>query len=207
MNNEIREPAVAYGKRKLTEDEYLAFEENATERHEFHKGEIFRMYGHGELLAMSGAAKNHNEIFTNIFGVLAAELKGKQCRPYGPDMRLHIKQNTLYTYPDISIYCKQDQQFEEGDNASNPAVIFEILSPSTRNYDMGGKFSLYRDIPSLKEYILVDSETIMAAAFRINSNQHWELEEYKQLTDTLELQTVKLSLPLTGIYEGVEFPA
>ena len=117
-------------------------------------------------------------------------------------MRVHIPQNTLYTYPDISIICKDIFEASEDDNARNPTVIFEILSPSTKNYDMGGKFALYRDIPALKEYILVDSETISIAAFRINETDHWELEEYKNLTETLLVKTVQLSIMLTEIYEG-----
>jgi Uma2 family endonuclease len=198
MNNEIREPAVAYGKKKITVEEYFEFEKDSGEKYEYYKGEVF---------AMSGATLHHNIISMNLAVLIGSKLKGHTCRPFNSDQRIRIPENDLYTYPDLSIVCGPVQTANNDQvNILNPSVIIEVLSPSTRNYDMGGKFSLYRDIPSLKEYILVDSETIMAAAFRINSNQHWELEEYKQLTDTLELQTVKLGLPLTGTYEGVEFP-
>ncbi len=205
MRNEVREPAVAYGKSKFTEEEYLQMERLATERHEYYKGEIFAMHGFGDLLAMSGAAENHNEIFSNLFTSIGSQLKGKKCRPYGPDMRLYVAENTLYTYPDISIYCKDPVDREKSDDiAENPTVIIEILSPSTRNYDMGGKFDLYRDISTLKEYILVDSEAVKAYAFRINETGHWELEEYKRAEDTLEIKVLQLSIPLTEIYEGTK---
>ena len=202
---EVREPAVAYGKNKFTEEEYLRMERDSGEKHEYYKGEIFRMHGHGELLAMSGAGDNHNEIFSNFFGELASRLKGKNCRPYGPDMRMHIPENTLYTYPDISIYCKKPVDGPDDDIATSPTVIVEILSPSTRNYDMGGKFDLYRDIPSLKEYILVDTQSVRVYAFRINEGGHWELEEYKSIQDKLLIKTTELFIPLADIYEAVKF--
>jgi Uma2 family endonuclease len=110
---EIRELTVAYGKNKFTEDEFLRMERLSKERHEYYRGEIFRMHGHGDLLAMSGAGDNHNEIFTNLFGDLAIKLKGKKCKPYGPDMRMHIPENTLYTYPDIAIYANNLQIYPE----------------------------------------------------------------------------------------------
>ncbi|MEO7982791.1 MAG: hypothetical protein ABI688_01795, partial [Bacteroidota bacterium] len=82
---DLREPAVLYGKNKFTEEEYLRMERDSVERHEYYKGEVFVMPGHGQLLAMSGAGKDHNEIFSNLFGELAMKLKGKNSRPYGPD--------------------------------------------------------------------------------------------------------------------------
>src|SRR6266542_3672681 len=94
--HEVREPAIAYGKQKLTIEEYLQYEKASTEKHEYYKGEIF---------AMSGASNRHNWIFKNLYGNLAQQLKGNPCQPFGPDMRMHILENTLFTYPDISIYC------------------------------------------------------------------------------------------------------
>lgn len=205
MNLELREPVVAYGKKKFTIEEYLEFERASDERHEYYLGEIFRMDGHGELLAMSGAGNNHNEIFSNLFLAVGNQLKGKKCRPYGPDMRMYIPENTLYTYPDISIYCKDPVDGPDDDIATNPTVIIEILSPSTRNYDMGGKFDLYRDIPTLKEYILADTQSVRVYAFRINEGGHWELEEYKNIQDTLLIKVADLSIPLSTIYEAVKF--
>jgi len=202
---EVREPAVAYGKNKFTEEEYLKMERASDEKHEYYKGEIFRMHGHGDLLAMSGAGDNHNEIFSSLFRELSAQLKGKNCRPYGPDMRMHIPENTLYTYPDISIYCKRPVDGSDDDVATNPTVIIEILSPSTRNYDMGGKFDLYRDISTLKEYILVDTQSVRVYAFRINEGGHWELEEYKSVQDKLLIKAIQISISITDIYEAVIF--
>lgn len=205
---EVREPAVAYGKNKFTVEEYLQMEKAATERHEYYQGEIFQMQGHGELLAMSGAANRHNIIFSNLFIAVGNALKGKPCRPYGPDMRLNIPENTLFTYPDISIYCGEPESIpEDEDSVVNPTVLIEILSPSTREYDRGGKFKLYRDIPTLQEYILVDTKTLNVEAFRLNKSKHWELEEYTLLSEALAIPSIDVFIPLAEIYATTKLAA
>jgi Uma2 family endonuclease len=198
---EVNEPIVAYGKKNFTVQEYLEFEKSSLEKHEFYKGEIFRMHGHGELLAMSGASTRHNIIFSNLFTGLGLRLKGKPCQPYGPDMRINIPENTLYTYPDITIVCGElENSPEDEDSVIKPTIIIEILSPSTKNYDRGEKFKLYRDISSLREYILVDTAAIHIEAFRINSGGHWELEEYKLLSGQLSLISIDVAIPVADIY-------
>ena len=150
MKNEVKEPALKYS--HASPAEYLERERTASEKHEYYLGEVF---------AMSGASLAHNKIFSNLFGYIAGKLKGKSCRPYGSDLRIHIPKNTLFTYPDITIICGEpiltDDKF---DTATNPSIIIELLSTSTRNYDKGEKFTLYRDIESLQEYILVDTEKV-----------------------------------------------
>jgi len=191
---EVREPAIAYGKQKLSIEEYLQFEKESVEKHEYYRGEIF---------AMAGASDSHNWIFTNLLVGLANKLKGGSCRPYGSDMRMHIPENTLFTYPDISIYCgpAQPTDFDQ-ESFLHPTVIFEILSPSTKQYDRGEKFMLYRDIPSLKEYVLVDSESIRVEDFQINEKGFWELHDYKLPDDNVFLPSLQISISLKEIYEG-----
>jgi Uma2 family endonuclease len=193
---ELREPAVAYGKQKFSIEEYLAMEESATEKHEYYSGGIF---------AMSGAKMPHNIISVNILVELGNKLKGKKCRTFNSDMRIHIEANTLFSYPDISIVCGEPETLNNDNwNILNPAVIIEVLSPSTRNYDRGEKFKLYRDIPTLKEYILVDSESIHIEIFRLNATRHWELEEYNAVEEMLFIQTVNEHIALADIYTGVK---
>ncbi len=202
----VHEPIAAYGKKKFTEQEYLEFERASDEKHEYYQGEIFRMQGHGELLAMSGAGNRHNIIFSNLFGELMIKLKGRTCQPYGPDMRINIPENTLYTYPDISVFCYELPQLpEDKDTAVNPTVLIEILSPSTREYDRGGKFKLYRDIPTLKEYVLVDSESVNVEIFRLNRNNHWELEELKTPEASVQFESLVIDIPLKDIYHRIRF--
>ncbi|MGC4234737.1 MAG: Uma2 family endonuclease [Niabella sp.] len=133
------------------------------------------------------------------------KLKGKPCKPFGSDMRIHIPENTLFTYPDISIICGDIISAEEDeDTALLPSVLIEILSPSTKNYDRGEKFKLYRDIPSLKEYILVDSESVNIEAFRLNAHSHWELEEYRSLKDILTIKTIDVAISIQDIYNDTK---
>lgn len=193
---EVRDPIVLHDKTKFSIEEYLRFEKDSPEKHEFFRGEIF---------AMSGASNRHNLIFSNLFTGIGIQLKGKSCKPFGSDMRIHVAENTLFTYPDISIICGEivSAPMDE-DTATQPTVLIEILSPSTRNYDRGGKFKLYRDISTLKEYILIESETIGIEVFRVNSRGHWELEEYKSIADTLQIPCLEVSLPLADIYDGTK---
>lgn len=193
---EVKEPAIAYGKQKFTIEEYLKMERASEHKHEYFNGEIF---------AMSGAGLRHNVIFRNLYGKLAYRLEGKPCQPYGSDLRIHIPENTLFTYPDISIICRDIVTDEkDDDNVIQPSVLIEILSPSTRNYDRGTKFKLYRDIPSLKEYILIDSEAISVEIFRLTETGHWQLEEYKRLADSFQINTVSFQLTLDEVYQGTK---
>ena len=124
---------------------------------------------------------------------------------HGRDLRIHIPENTLFTYPDISIICRDIVEEESNDDYTiEPTVIIEILLPSTKSYDRGEKFRLYRDVPTLKAYILIDSESITIEAFRINTSGHWELEEYKSLNEILAITAVDLAIPLHDIYEGTK---
>src|SRR5882757_2625151 len=136
--NIVKEPALQYN--YISVEDYLKAERAATEKHEYYQGEIF---------AMSGASLKHNRISVNVLTELGNKLKGKGCQPYGSDLRIHIPKNTLFTYPDISIICGDPNLTDNSfDTATNPSVIIELLSKSTRNYDKGEKFTLYRDIAS-----------------------------------------------------------
>ncbi len=190
---EIKEPSPAYQKKFYSIEEYLQMENAAVEKHEYYNGEIF---------AMSGAGARHNIISINIIVALANSLKGKGCQPFGSDMRIHIPQNTLFTYPDVSIICGDIINPDEDENsATNPTIIFEILSPSTKNYDRGVKFMLYRAIPTLKEYILVEAESIHVEQFSINKESLWQLKEFSGIEDHINLESLNLNLMLTDIYD------
>jgi Uma2 family endonuclease len=194
---EVKEPAIAYGKREYSIEEYLDMENASTERHEYYQGEIF---------AMSGAKRKHLVISKNLMVSLGGKLKGKPCQPYGSDGRIHIEKNTLFTYPDIFVICGDMISRNDDDmNFLNPTIIVEILSRSTRNYDKGTKFKLYQDIATLKEYIMVDSEAVAVQAWNVNENGTWMLKEYNKLTQTLRLPTIQVSLKLNTIYDGINF--
>jgi Uma2 family endonuclease len=193
---EVNEPAPAYGKNKISIEEYLQMEKESPVKHEYYKGEVF---------AMAGAGARHNVIFSNLFREVAVKLKGKPCQPFGSDMRVHIPENTLFTYPDISIFCGDIiQSPEDEDTIINPIVIIEILSPSTKDYDRGDKFQLYRQIPSLKDYMLVDAAAIHVEVFSLNERSHWELTEYNQLAQTISINTISLAIEMADVYEATK---
>lgn len=190
---EAEEPIHAYQKKVYTIKEYLEMENAALEKHEYYKGEIF---------AMSGASGRHNVISSNLIISLGTSLKGESCQPYGSDMRIHIPENSLFTYPDISIICGDVVSTNEDENtAIEPTVIIEILSPSTRNYDRGEKFMLYRAIPALKNYILVDSESIHVEHFAINKEGLWQLKEHNKIYEEIFIETLNVKLPMKEVYE------
>lgn len=177
--------------------QYLAIEHKSKTKHEYFENEIF---------SMAGASNAHNEIFSNVFLQVASHLKGKPCRPYGSDKRLYIPENSLYTYPDISIYCNGlINAATDPDSSILPTVLIEILSESTKTYDRGDKFKLYRDIPSLKEYILIDSEQLAIESFFLNENNNWELQEHNDLLGKLTFKSFKIDIPIKDIYENINF--
>ena len=193
---EIKEPAVAYNEQKLSIQEYLEMENTSQKKHEYYKGEVF---------AMSGAKVPHVVICGNIFAGLKQKLKGRSCRPFGSNLRIHVEANTLFNYPDISIVCGEIITLNNDDfNLLNPSVLIEVLSANTKTYDHGDKFKLYRDIPTLKEYVLVDSGSVGVEIFRLNAAQHWELEEYDSKAEGFEIRTVDVFLLMSEVYEGVE---
>ena len=193
---ELNEPAIAYSSQRYTAEEYLEMEQASSERHEYYKGEIF---------LMSGVKIDHNIITSNLMRHLGNELSGKPCRPFGGELRVHIEANTLYTYPDVFIVCKPVVTVgDKGYDVLNPVIIIEVLSSSTKAYDRGEKFTLYKDIPSLKEYLLIDPEAISVAAHRLDGNGSWEKQQYNSMDQTLALPAVQVSLPVAAIYEATK---
>ena len=180
----------------VTQQDYLAFERNALDKHEYYKGEIF---------AMSGASFKHNLIETNLRRALGNFLQDKDCNEFGSNLRIHIPSNTLYTYPDIIVLCDEPAFVDdEFDTITNPSVIIEILSPSTANYDRGAKFDLYREITSLHEYLLIDSTAIHAVLYVKNDDNTWTLSETKDPGQLLTIPSINFTIGLADIYNGVD---
>jgi Uma2 family endonuclease len=176
-------------------EEYLAFDEAAELKHEFFQGEVF---------AMTGGTFNHAAISLNISSFLADRLRGKPCRPMNSDMRLHSPSG-LDTYPDVSVFCGQPELTDRQRTLLNPVAVIEVLSPSTRSCDRGDKFTLYRSIVSLQDYLLVDSEQAFLEHFRRTSEGGWILHEYRDLSEAVSIKSIDESLPLSVIYENIEF--
>ena len=182
---------------RYTIEEYLARERVAP-----HKSE----YYHGQIFAMAGGSTRHNRTSGNIFGSLWGRLNGTSCHPNNSDQRIHIPAIGLSTYPDVSIVCgelKVDP--DDRDAIINPRVVFEVLSDSTESYDRGRKFSMYRQLESLREYVLVAQDEPHIERYVRQDNDAWMLTELKGLDAVLELSEIQCVLPLSEIYQGVTF--
>lgn len=181
--------------KRITRDEYLALDAASEEKHEFYRGEIF---------AMAGGTFRHSDISSNILSTLRVTLRGKACRAMNSDMRIHTPSG-LDTYPDVSAFCGNPKLTDNDTTLLNPVLIIEVLSASTRGYDKGGKFTLYRSISSLKDYLLIDSEVVFVEHFRKTEASEWILHEYRELSDKIPLESVEEHLAVAEIYAGVIF--
>jgi Uma2 family endonuclease len=183
--------------KKYTEQEYLELERKAEYKSEFFGGEIF---------AMAGTTNPHNIITVNFLILLGTKLRGKGCRPYGSDMRVHTPINSLYAYPDISVVCGEKKFLDNVfDTLLNPAFICEVLSKSTADYDTGGKFMRYRSIESLKEYWVISSLECRLQKFVKQTNGSWLLTETTNVNDTVLIESLGEEVPLSEVYFEVDF--
>lgn len=178
-------------------EEYLSRERVAEFKSEFYQGEIF---------AMTGGSPTHNDIGVNLVSSLKNRLRGTGCRPSASDQRIRIPANGLCTYPDASVVCG-DRHFDDKDNdaITNPVVVFEVLSKSTERYDRGRKFDLYRELDSLREYVLVSQTEAQVERFLRQDDGNWLLTILKGPDAILEFASLDVSLTLSEIYEDVEF--
>lgn len=181
----------------FTPDEYLEMERKALQKSEYFAGEVF---------LMAGASPNHNRIAANVNAELNVGLRGRRCEAFNSDQRLYIKKNGLYTYPDAMVVCGRiEYDNRNSDAITNPALIVEVLSPSTANYDRGGKFELYRDIPSFQEYVLVHQDKVHVEHHLRDEQRRWLLTEYKDWEASLLIASIDISIPLQRIYERVDW--
>ena len=180
-----------------TPQEYLDFEMEATDRHE---------YRNGEIILMPCGTPNHNRITLNFGSVLNFAFKRQPYDIFITDQRLWIPSKKTYTYPDIMI-VQGEIQLQEGrnDTITNPLLIAEVLSQSTEAYDRGEKFVAYRTIPSLQEYILIEQYSLHIEQFSKIESGQWLLFDYDGQEATLSLKSVSLEIPLLDIYDRVNF--
>ncbi len=171
----------------VTLPEYLERERSSETKHEYFNGEVF---------AMSGGSPPHNQICVNVSGSIWQRLRERDCIVYSSDQRVKVHSTGLYTYPEISVVCGESE-FDDDvkDTLLNPKVLIEVLSPSTADYDRGGKFKHYRNIPSLQEYVLI-SQDFPAVEHFVRDGERWVLSEINSIDGILILATLECELPL-----------
>jgi Uma2 family endonuclease len=188
----------AIPKRKLTEEQYLAIERAAEFKSEYYDGEMF---------AMAGASYPHNRIKDNLHGELYIALRNGPCKALTSDMRVKAANSSSYSYPDLVVLCGEPKFTDaKKDTLLNPRAIIEVLSPSTEDFNRGGKRRRYQMIESLQEYVLVAQDRADIERYVRQTNGNWEQSILAGLDATLEFPSLEVSIPVSAIYAGVTFP-
>lgn len=186
--------------RRYTLEEYLELDRTSEERLEFWNGEIF---------CMSGGSERHYEIESNIHSYLKTTLRERGCRAYTGNVRIKVPSAPPYRYADVSALCGEAKFEEVGgvDALVNPQLIVEVLSASTEAYDRGDKFTRYKSIPTLGEYLLVAQHRPHVTRLFKQDDGLWVHTDVSDLESTLTLTSLGCDLPLAEIYVGVSFDA
>lgn len=169
---------------------FLAWEAEQAEKHEFRAGEIF---------AMGGASDRHVTIAGNVFATLREQLRGGPCRTYIADMKLRVETADAFYYPDVMVTCNPADG-ERSQHKGAPSLVVEVLSPSTEAFDRGAKFADYRQLPSLREYLLIEPVRGGLELFRRDAGDHWVLHAFGP-TETVELTSIGAQLPGERVFE------
>jgi Uma2 family endonuclease len=183
----------------LSFDDWLAIERTATDqRSEYVAGEVF---------AMAGSTEEHNLIVANLVRELGNQLKGRPCRVYPSDMKVHIAAADLGAYPDVMVICGERRFHDDRrDVVTNPTLIVEVLSDSTEAYDRGEKFRHYRCLDSLQAYLLVSQTHMQAELFVRQPDGAWSLRGYQDPETIIPLPVIDAELALAEVYDKVELP-
>ncbi len=176
----------------FTAAEYLVWEAGQTGRHEFVDGEVF---------AMAGAEDRHVTVALNLAFALRQHLTGSPCRTYMSDMKVNVAATNQYFYPDVLVTCSPLDQ-ANATVKSEPKLIVAVLSPSTAAYDRGLKFGLYRALPSLQEYVLVDIDTRSTDCYRKGADGLWVLHPFAK-GELVLLASVGLEITATQLFAEV----
>ena len=175
---------------------YLAWEAEQSTKHEYHDGEVF---------AMAGGEDRNATVAGNLYMALRQHLRGTPCRVYGSDVKLHVEAADCFFYPDVMVTCSaadlQDRLVKR-----DPVLVVEVLSPSTAAFDRGNKFASYRQLPSLKEYLLVDTAALQCDLFRRGADGLWVLHPGGP-TDAVALASVDLTVTPEVLWADLEPPA
>ncbi|MEI6043304.1 MAG: Uma2 family endonuclease [Chloroflexota bacterium] len=187
-----------YEERLYSVEEYLALEAESLEKHEYYRGQLYQM---------SGGSPEHALIASNTIIALGLALRDKSCQVYSGDVLIKVDTRSHYTYADASVVCGRPayEQIKNNRMLTNPALIVEVLSPSTQNYGRGTKFQLYKALTSFQDYLLIDSREIYVQHYRKLDSNTWQEKTYQVLEQIIPLENLNLHLTLEDLYRNVEF--
>jgi len=180
----------------VSPEDYLTWEHEAEEKHEYFDGEI---------VAMSGTTFAHSLIIRNMLRIFGDQLRGSECSEFATDLRVSVAARRAFCYPDIIVACPPfDLIPGVTDTLMNPTILIEVLSPSTRTSDRNRKVPLYREIPSLMEYLLVEQERISVEYGNRLPGAGWHVDVTSDPAIVLELPSIRCTIPVSRIYAGME---
>ncbi|WP_210514257.1 Uma2 family endonuclease [Hymenobacter terricola] len=181
----------------VSPEDYLRLEREAEFKHEYFQGEV---------RAMAGAGYMHNLICANLTGELYTRLRGKACSVVGRDQRLQIMSGSAFVYPDLTVVCGQPEfnEKKKPDTLLNPTLLVEVLSPTTSLYDRSDKFMLYRQVPSLRQHLTLDAQSIHAELHTLDELGRWVLTETRALAAVLDLSSIACQVPLAEVYRTTD---
>ena len=176
-------------------EEYLAWEAEQLEKHEYVDGEVF---------AMAGAAENHITVCLNVAMALRQHLKGSPCRTFMADMKVQAHADSGFYYPDVVVTCSA-RDSKDPLVKREPSLLVEVLSSSTAAYDRGAKFSSYRQLASLQEYVLIDTDTRATDVYRKGADGLWVLHPFAG-DEAVELVSMALTIPAAVLFDALDAP-
>ena len=182
-------------KQQYTFAEYEMLEKETGERFLYHYGEVF---------AMAGTTKRHNEIVMETAYYLK-DIFRNNCKVYAENVKLELIPSAYYVYPDILLTCHpEDIADDEQTFVRYPSLVAEVLSESTQSYDMQEKKNLYFKIPTLQYYLLIYPKVPRVEVYERNGD-FWIFRFYENLNDNIPLEKLGTQLPLNKIYKGLNF--
>lgn len=188
---------VALPEPHFSKSEYVTLENEAQTKSEHINGEIY---------AMAGGGIKHAKIGGNVYAALHNQLRGKPCEPFNSDLRVEVSETEATFYPDVSVACPPLEPSPDDAYAlANPAVLIEVLSPSTEKFDRGERWTHYQRMTSLRDYVLISQDKMRLEHYARQSDNRWLLSVYEKPEDVALLQGVDCTLKLEEVYERVTF--
>ncbi|MCX6594430.1 MAG: Uma2 family endonuclease [Acidobacteria bacterium] len=177
---------------RFTEAQYLRYEREFQQKHEF---------VHGNILAMAGAGTRHNIIAANLLSALVVGLRGKRCRAVGSDQRVRVQPGALYFYPDVTVLCPPVEHLDETqDTVLNPHFIAEVLSSATRRHDQDLKLPAYREHPTIQEILLIEPDVLWVQQWFRSPSGEWQMRTISSASATVSLGSLGVEVPISEIY-------
>lgn len=179
---------------RMSVEEYLAFDREAELKSEYHDGVLY---------PISAVSWEHGRLCARLASLVDSRLRSGACEVASSPVRVRVSR-TKYVYPDIVVvYGRPAFTDEQVDTITNPKVVIEVLSPSTQDYDYGKKFTLYRELPSFEEYLLISQEVQRVEVFRRAGSREWSLTRYDGQQTEVPVKCLEISIPLAEIYSGI----